>query len=108
MLGRIPVYNGLAVPRNSHIIATGARDTRTRRLVFLNRIAQEDLIQTEELISSDPEIHLNPTETERSEQHPSLPFTPAFNVGDIVYGTITFSNDKGARADILYHQGLVG
>ena len=99
MLGRIHVSNSVAASRRSSPLAF-RRDSRTWRLVFLNRIAQDDLIQTEDLIAD--------LDTNSSEQHPSLPFIPAFNIGDIVYGTTTFSNERGVRVDIMYHQGLVG
>ena len=41
-------------------------------------------------------------------EHPALPYTPAFRVGDIVYGTNMFANHKGARVHVMYHEGLYG
>lgn len=41
-------------------------------------------------------------------EHPQLPYIPAFKVGDIVYGTVSFTGPSGARCDIMYHEGLSG
>ena len=100
MLHRAPAFDiqGRAASSRSPVLRTGRRHLVSR---IISRIAQDEFVQTESL-----EAPLSAGVSE--EEHPSLPFIPAFKVGDIVYATSMFANDRGTRTDIMYHQGLVG
>jgi hypothetical protein len=43
-----------------------------------------------------------------STPHPALPYVPAFKHSDVVYGSVLYSNAKGSRTNIMYHEGLNG
>lgn len=98
MLQRNPTGLGrsrAAAPRN--------RVNASRHIALRTASATLDDIQ---LVAEAPESITQDADT--AAPHPSLPYLPAFKVQDIVYGTNVFCNAKGARVDIMYHQGLVG
>ncbi|GAX85601.1 hypothetical protein CEUSTIGMA_g13016.t1 [Chlamydomonas eustigma] len=43
-----------------------------------------------------------------STSNPALPYVPAFKHHDVVYGTVLFSNPRGSRTSVMYHDGLLG
>ena len=97
-LGRCP----RALSR-SHVATTD-----TKRHIGKASVAMASATMERVEVVSPPPSDLEESAGSDHVTQPDLPYQPAFKVGDIVYGTCTFSNAKGARVDIMYHTGLVG